>query len=42
LEIWRTAPSWLLIAIVGSLVVAGWLKGVIGVGMPITALPSQC
>jgi uncharacterized protein len=39
LEIWRTAPSSLLIAIVGSLVIAGWLKGVIGVGMPIVALP---
>jgi uncharacterized protein len=39
LEIWHTAPYWLLIAIAGSLVIAGWLKGVIGVGMPIIALP---
>ena len=39
LEIWKTAPSWLLSAIVGSLVIAGLLKGVIGVGMPIIALP---
>jgi uncharacterized membrane protein YfcA len=39
LEIWRSAPYWLLIAILASLVIAGWLKGVIGVGMPIIALP---
>jgi hypothetical protein len=39
LEIWKTAPSWLLSAIVGSLVIAGLLKGVISVGMPIIALP---
>jgi uncharacterized protein len=39
LEIWRTAPHWLLIAIIGSLIIAGLLKGVIGVGMPIIALP---
>ena len=39
LEIWRSAPYWLLIAILASLVIAGWLKGVIGVGMPIIGLP---
>ena len=39
LEIWHTAPNWLLTAIIASLVIAGLLKGVIGVGMPIIALP---
>jgi uncharacterized membrane protein YfcA len=39
LQVWRTAPEWLIFAVIGSLLVAGMLKGVIGVGMPIIALP---
>lgn len=35
----EAAPHWILIALVTSLFVAGVLKGVIGVGMPIVALP---
>jgi len=39
MEIWRTAPDWVVIGVAGSLVVAGMLKGIIGVGMPLVALP---
>jgi uncharacterized membrane protein YfcA len=39
LEIWRTAPDWVLVGVAGSLIIAGMLKGIIGVGMPIVALP---
>jgi len=34
-----SAPIWLLLAIVGALIVAGMVKGTIGVGMPIVAFP---
>jgi uncharacterized membrane protein YfcA len=34
-----SAPLWLLLAIAGALIVAGMVKGTIGVGMPIVAFP---
>ena len=34
-----TAPLSIVVAVAGCLIVAGMLKGIIGVGMPIIALP---
>jgi uncharacterized membrane protein YfcA len=34
-----SAPLWLIVALAGSLLVAGTVKGTIGVGMPVVAFP---
>jgi uncharacterized membrane protein YfcA len=39
MDLVTTVPMWMVIALAGSLVLAGMLKGIIGVGMPIVALP---